>query len=235
MASRALVGFIGGFADSAQRGLELRQAEEAERKKAELLARLRVETEKELEDYRAKQDARKVSKDNSSIDAARGVRINRNDRGEVIGETQLTPTELEAHRLSLEGARLDVENTRSTIQSRSLDDARNARYTDALISNMNRKEEKGTTTGDKGNKILLAEAERTFSDMAEVVNPAVVMNAKAQFERGVNELGWSERTQRVFLREMMQRTLKPWTNTRTGQRRPALMDSQGIDPLPVLE
>lgn len=219
------LGFLKGFADTARSGIEARQAEESERKKIELLERLRRETAQFEYDLQEKRNKKTVDKQQTSIDLEAGVKVIRNQYGEEIDRIPLTASEIESGRLSLDADRLTVEDKRSTIDSRARDDARADRLADAQIGAYSRSNrDDGTARSPKGHKILLAEAERVFSDVQDRINPTMMGNFKRVFYQGVNHEGWSESKQRQYLQQVYEQTFKSWKNLRTGKTRRPLQE-----------
>lgn len=161
MASAALQGFIKGFANTTLDSIQRREAYDMELRKAKMLEELRTEQAKELADYQELLNRKKVDKNLTSADYTSGKRTLRNEYGETIGTTDIDPYEMETAKMSREKDRLDLENTRSTIESRARDDARQDRSTNAYVASLNRKGLDGGSGGadkptdlDRANELL---------------------------------------------------------------------------------
>lgn len=225
------LGFLKGFADTAKSGIEARQAEEAERRKLELLEQLRRDTIKYQFELGEESDKKKVSDKLSSVDMTTRERIFRNANGEEIRRVPLTETELKSMELDMRKGELDIANTESMIADRSLDNARSDRLTAAQIDSYNRSGRDDSTTGDKGNKILFKEAEAAFSNLHDIVHPAVIADFKAKFMEGINSKGWSPSQQRIFLQEMQRRALRK--NAADNKGRPLRETHEAVTRIPL--
>jgi hypothetical protein len=136
-AGRIFAGAVKGVSKYGLDQLEQRQEEEREVRKAKLLNDLRMSTEKELATFEYDMKSKLGDKAFSSADEKDF--IIRNSEGKEVGRRALTAAEIQERNMSLDKDRLDVENVRSQISSRARDDARQDRYTNASIANMNKK------------------------------------------------------------------------------------------------
>lgn len=123
MASLFGLGFLKGAATNQLDRLEKRDEAERQARKEELLAKVRLETQKDLADYEDLIASKKVSKDLSSADYDSGTYRMRNAKGEDIGERQLTQSERDAYAADQEKEKLGLENIRSQIADRESDQA----------------------------------------------------------------------------------------------------------------
>ena len=208
--SRVFAGFVKGFSDTALDSLQLREQEEAEKRKAKMLEQLRRDTVKYELELRDGFDRRKPSKELSENDYTAGVRINRNEYGEEIGRIPLSASAMQDRGLALRGAELDIANVESQIASRNRDDARQERYTNAAIENM-----KDQNVDEKN--VAVDQYNRVFKELAEIVNPAELAKARQTFWRNVNE-GKSKQWQRRYLDEYYQYAVRK--NPTDPKRRP---------------
>lgn len=207
--SRIFAGFVKGFSDTALDSLQLREQQEAETKKIKLLDQLRRDTIKYEAELMDSFERRKPSKDLSENDYASGVRINRNEYGEEIGRIPLSESALEDREFAVRTAELDIANVESQISSRNRDDARQERYTNAAIANMDKVDEKG---------VAMSQYNRTFEDLSSLINPTALARGKERFWDGVNNRGWNKAQQKRFLDEYYRRAVSE--NNRAPGRKP---------------
>lgn len=120
MASRGLLGFVGGFAKTALEDRERRQKEEEEKRKLLLLEQLRRDTS----DYEYQRSLGEVDDQKTEVDYTTGKKKQYNKRGELIGTSDVPASDMDLYKRKLDASDLDMENTRSQIASRSKDDAR---------------------------------------------------------------------------------------------------------------
>lgn len=155
-AGRIFAGAVKGVSKYGLDQIEQRQEEEREVRKAKLLNDLRMSTEKELSTFQY--DLKKGEADKNFSSADEDFYILRNSRGEEVGKRALTAAEKRERALSLDKDQLEVENIRSQIGSRARDDARQDRYTNASIANMDAAKkaasEAGTDDADIANELL---------------------------------------------------------------------------------
>lgn len=175
---RLFAGFVQGSTAYGLDAIQARQEEERERKKLELLEKLRRDTEKEMA----------VFKEN--LPSARLERAQTEQTMELATRADARADETLA---------LDRMNTESTIASRARDDARQERYTSAMIGNMKKPE---------ADDVLIGEYERVFSELEGIISPAALAHGRQQFNEGVNQRGWSKAQQRRFLNEYYRRAVR---------------------------
>ena len=123
MASLFGLGFLKGAATTSLDRLEKRDEAEREMRKQELLAKVRLETARDLADYEDLLASRKVDKNLSSADYDSGEFVNRNMKGEEIGRRTLTQDEITARATEQAKDTLALENVRSQIEDRKSDQA----------------------------------------------------------------------------------------------------------------
>lgn len=111
--------FIKGAADEGLDGLRERRRADAEIKKAKLLEQLRVETAKDLENFKLEIERKKVDKSQTQYDLGQGKKKLYNDEGTLIGTADMTDTEKSEFSNKAEKDKLDAENIRSQIESRN--------------------------------------------------------------------------------------------------------------------
>lgn len=106
------LGFVSGAAHSAKdrfdTRIEAREKAERDRENSVFLEQLRRETDKYMLDLKMEAESTLPDKDQSQIDYERGVRVNRNMRGEVVGEVPLTESEKSDYSLDRRGAEADI-------------------------------------------------------------------------------------------------------------------------------
>lgn len=208
--SRVFAGFVKGFSDTALDSLQLREQEEAEKRKAKMLDQLRRDTAKYELELRESFEARRVDNNLTETDYDSGQRILRNSSGAEIGRTTIPKHEQVDRQISLDAARLGLEDKRSQIDSRARDDVRQDRYTNAAIENM-----KDQNVDEKN--VAVDQYNRVFKELAEIVNPAELAKARQTFWRNVNE-GKSKQWQRGYLDEYYQYAVRK--NPTDPKRRP---------------
>lgn len=147
MASRNVKNFIAGFANATLDSIQKREAYERDLQKARMLEELRTSQAKELADYQELLDRKKVDKNLTEADYTSGKRTLRNSYGEKVGELEITPGEILEHQQDKTKQELELENIRSTIESRARDDARQDRSTNAYIGSLDRQGRSGGGSG----------------------------------------------------------------------------------------
>lgn len=190
MAGNILAGFVKGFSGTMLDDMKAREEAERQEKRDRMLEQLRRETAEEMLILQEKFDKRKVDKDLSEEDFTSGERIMRNEYGEEIGRSALPQSALQDRELGLTKERLGIENLRSTISSRSLDDARADRIATAQIGaygSGGHRRGLDSIEGSEGQEILLAEANRAFASMAAAgANPYQLARGQEYFDAMVN-------------------------------------------------
>jgi hypothetical protein len=152
--------FVKGFAGAAAGQIEERtRAEREAKREADRLAL--------VEKYKIQEEGREEARGKKKVaseqaDYANGVAILYNSDREQIGTRPLTAAEIEDRTLSVEGAKLDNRNKRSTIEERARDSARqdaalnlDRQRTDATIKNLRRggaAEGDDSSTEDRGTR-----------------------------------------------------------------------------------
>lgn len=162
MAGNLLAGFVKGFTGQTRKGIEAREEEEREERKARMLAQLRMDTEKEFALWKEGRPDYKLDlkRKEQEIDLA--------GRRDVRDEEKLA---------------LDRLNTESTIAHRDRSFGLDAARTGAAIRSYDRQ---GRSAGE-ADGILLAEANRAFDSLeAADVNPMQIAHAKRVFDARVN-------------------------------------------------
>lgn len=233
MASRNVKNFIAGFANATLDSIQKREAYERDLQKARMLEELRTSQAKELADYQELLDRKKVSKDLTEADYTTGKRTLRNAYGEKVGELEITPGEILEYEQDKTKQELELENIRSTIESRARDDARQDRSTNAYISSLGR-------SGD-GKKGLDAIGDDDVPVM-ETANE-LMYRYKSEASEAVKSGNISESAIRMAAIEIVrnskdgdaaQRSFLQWLNDyRTGRKHTAQRQRSldaGIDP-----
>lgn len=116
MASSGLLGFIKGASGTALDTIRAREEDERAVKKAEFLAKLQAETQRELEDYREQLAAARPDDKMSGADYGRGKFVVRDRAGGMLSERDLTSDEMESYKLGREKERLGLDATRANIR-----------------------------------------------------------------------------------------------------------------------
>lgn len=151
MASLFGLGFLRGAAATGLDRIDAREEEERYNRKAQLLERLRMDTQKELADYEDLLASGKGDKNFSGADEGRGKFINRNNKGDTISERDLTANELAELKAGRDKDSLDAEWKREQIAASKAQTAREAREAKARIAELNRRGLDGSGSEDDPN------------------------------------------------------------------------------------
>lgn len=227
MASRNVKNFIAGFANATLDSIQKREAYERDLQKARMLEELRTSQAKELADYQELLDRKKVSKDLTEADYTTGKRTLRNAYGEKVGELEITPGEILEYEQDKTKQELELENIRSTIESRARDDARQDRSTNAYIGSLDRqgkKDEEDVTDMDRANELLYRyKSEASEAAKSGNISESAIRMAAIEIIRNSKD---GDAAQRSFLQ---------WLNDyRTGRKHTAQRQRSldaGIDPV----
>lgn len=227
MASRNVKNFIAGFANATLDSIQKREAYERDLQKARMLEELRTSQAKELADYQELLDRKKVSKDLTEADYTSGKRTLRNAYGEKLGELEITPGEILEYEQDKTKQELELENIRSTIESRARDDARQDRSTNAYIGSLDRqgkKDEEDVTDMDRANELLYRyKSEASEAAKSGNISESAIRMAAIEIIRNSKD---GDAAQRSFLQ---------WLNDyRTGRKHTAQRQRSldaGIDPV----
>lgn len=131
--------FIGGFALTTLDNLQKREAFDRETQRDELLAKLRMEQEKELFEYKDLLDRKKPDARLSSENPTTGKITLRNSYGDEVKQIDMSAADKAKYDYELKKQSLDLQNIESQIKSRSIDDARQERSTNAYIASLSRR------------------------------------------------------------------------------------------------
>lgn len=230
MASRNVKNFIAGFANATLDSIQKREAYERDLQKARMLEELRTSQAKELADYQELLDRKKVSKDLTEADYTTGKRTLRNAYGEKVGELEITPGEILEYEQDKTKQELELENIRSTIESRARDDARQDRSTNAYIGSLDRQGKKGgiddedVTDMDRANELLYRyKSEASEAAKSGNISESAIRMAAIEIIRNSKD---GDAAQRSFLQ---------WLNDyRTGRKHTAQRQRSldaGVDPV----
>lgn len=137
MASLFGLGFLKGAATSGLDRLEKREEFERDRKKEELLAKVRLETAKDLANYEDLLASKKGSKEFSSPDYNSGKYTIRNSKGETVSERDLTQSEKDEYATGQRGDKLKLDKLESDIANVDRDNNRQERLANAQIGSYN--------------------------------------------------------------------------------------------------
>ena len=164
---RALAGFVQGSSNVALQNITAQQEEERAERKARLLARLQVETQKEVADYERSLTLKDADKNFSG--AEKGKFVYRNREATVLGDRPLTKEE----EYALDKERRDFDYK---AEQDKIDNAR----ADAMLADQRtrtgilaRGQSTGSTDAKKSGKVGVGEmAEALIADNKDVIESA---------------------------------------------------------------
>lgn len=194
--SRGLKKFIGGFALTTLDQIQKREADQRDIEKAKMLQQLRLEQEKEMFEYQDLLNRSKPDKAMSTDDFGTGKRNLRNEYGQDIGTMDLPSSAIDEYKSKKQKDDLDIQNVKSQIESRTRDDVRQERSTNAYIGSLDRQAATGSGTAgaithtDRANEIKFRQKDivdslRDSGVPAEVIQQALIDSVKGAHAAGL--------------------------------------------------
>lgn len=234
-AGNILAGFVKGFSGVALDQMEQRRLAEAERKKLEMLERLRRETMEEAALLEERLDSKKADDKLSTTDYGTGKKILRNSKGEQIGVLEIPQSERDLYSMELEKGELGLQDARLglDVKRANIEQSRASAETSRAYAERARRLDSSGSSSRKGGKekegedveMLVAEYERAFEELENAgASPAVLANFQTEFHRGITEKGWDKAQQRAFLNTMRRTFTKSWRDEE-GREHGALLES----------
>lgn len=208
-AGNILAGFVKGFTGQALDQMERRELAAAEEKKARMLEELRRETAREVALLQESLSDAEVDDKLSEVDYTTGKRILRNSEGKVIGQLAIPESDMEAYRLEQEAGQIGLQDARLglDVKRANIDQSKAA----ASYSRAAARRALDSTSGKDEPKMLVAEYERTMSELQEAgATPSLLANFQREFHEGVTTKGWGKSAQRAFLNKMRSTFTEEW-------------------------